>query len=103
MMCYQRNCESNWVTYICIHTIYPVDTPCDTFLVIMAPKQQQGYQVVCLWSGANLYISILIPKGTICKCDKNNLLRLVLQGTPVNLVSFSEYFSFFIIHGTFTI
>jgi hypothetical protein len=80
-----------------------VDTPCDTFLVIMAPKQQQGYQVVCLWSGANLYISILIPKGTICKCDKNNLLRLVLQGTPVNLVSFSEYFSFFIIHGTFTI
>jgi len=51
-------------------------------------KAAGGCQMVEMWSGANLYISILIPKGTIRKCDKNNYWRLVLRGTPMNLIFF---------------
>lgn len=65
-----------------------MDTLCDTFLVIMA-QAAAGFQVVELWSGADLYISILIPKGTIRKCDKNNLLK---TGASRNTYEFNILF-----------
>lgn len=78
MMCYQRKCESSWVTNICIQFIPWI------FLVILScnygSKAAEDCQATELWSGANLYISILIPKGTIRKCDKNSLLKTGASG-----------------------
>lgn len=102
MMCYQRKCESSWVTNICIQFIPWI------FLVILSCNYGSRAAEDCrpteLYIGANLYISIIMPKGTIHKCDKNSLLKTGASGNTCEFnVLFSEYFSLLIInYGTFT-